>query len=189
MNKRAKVDRRDRGFALASLILFTMVATMFVVATIPLYRLQAKRRQEEELIFRGEEYVRAIQKYQRKFKTYPLSIDALLNTNGERFLRKAYTDPITEKPFRTIYINPDGSLTGSTLFSQPQKLQNPVVEQFYNQQAAQAQQPEQKPAPGAWVIGVTSESEMKSIKLYNGRGIYNEWEFIAILQAAQQKRP
>src|SRR5206468_3842694 len=73
---------------------------------------------EEELIFRGEEYARAIQKFYRKFGVYPPSIDALVQTNGLRFLRRVYKDPITGKDFRLISISPDGTLIGSTLPTQ-----------------------------------------------------------------------
>src|SRR5262245_8809249 len=80
--------------------------------------MQAKRAMEEELIFRGQEYSRAIQKYQRRFGVYPTSIDQLVSTNGLRFVRRAYKDPMTEKEFRLILVNPDGSLTGSKVFTQ-----------------------------------------------------------------------
>src|SRR5436190_1450284 len=107
----------EHGFALAALIFFLTALSILIAATVPSYQMQAKRAQEEELIFRGEEYMRAIAKYQRKVGIYPPSIDALIETNGIRFLRKAYVDPISGKPFRLITINPDGSVTGSVLAS------------------------------------------------------------------------
>jgi hypothetical protein len=113
-----KLDRSDAGFSLSALIFFLAAASIFIAAAVPAYQMQAKREMEEELIFRGEEYTRAIQKYQRKFGVYPTSIDQLVSTNGLRFLRRAYKDPMTEKDFRFILVNPDGSLTGSKLFTQ-----------------------------------------------------------------------
>ena len=110
--------RRDAGFSLAALIFFVTAVSILLGAAVPAYQMQARREREEELIFRGQEYTRAIQKYQRKFGIYPPSIDALVQTNGLRFVRRLYTDPITGKDFRLISINPDGSISGSTLFSQ-----------------------------------------------------------------------
>src|SRR5262245_5065025 len=98
--------RSDSGFSLAALIFFLTAASIFIAAAVPSYQMQARREMEEELIFRGEEYTRAIQKYQRKFAVYPPSIDQLVSTNGLRFLRKAYQDPITGKEFRIITVNP-----------------------------------------------------------------------------------
>ena len=108
----------DRGFALAALMIFMMALSILMAVAVPAYRMQAQRELEEELIFRGQEYVRAIQKYQRRFGIYPPSIDALMETNGLRFLRRQYTDPISGESFRLLTINPDGSINGSTLYQQ-----------------------------------------------------------------------
>ena len=110
--------QQDKGFALAALIIFLTALSITLAAAIPAYRVQVRRELEAELIFRGEEYVRAIQKYQRQFGIYPPSIDSLLETNGIRYLRRAYKDPITGDDFRLLTANPDGTIGGSTLYSQ-----------------------------------------------------------------------
>src|SRR5215467_8234095 len=113
-----KKHRKEAGFSLAALIFFAAAASILAAAAVPAYQMQAKREREKELIFRGQEYTRAIQKYQRKFGAYPSSLDQLVQTNNLRFLRKAYKDPITGKDFRLLRLNPDGSLAGSKLFVQ-----------------------------------------------------------------------
>src|SRR5262249_6260596 len=113
-----RTHRPDAGFSLAAVIFFATAASIFIAAAVPAYQMQAKRELEAELIFRGEEYSRAIQKYQRRFGVYPSSIDQLVSTNGLRFLPRHYVDPITDKEFRLIPINPDGSLSGSKTFTQ-----------------------------------------------------------------------
>src|ERR1051326_4313063 len=114
---------------------------MIAAAAAPAYQMHGKRGREKELMFRGMEYARAIQKYQRKFGAYPTSVDQLLQTNGLRFLRKAYKDPITGKDFRLIRINPDGSLNGSKTFVQNANNQS----LFGNTQTFG--QPQQQPSP------------------------------------------
>ena len=87
---------------------------------VPLRVMQSRRETEQELIFRGQEYIRAIQKYQRKYGVYPSSIDDLVSRDGYRFIRRQYKDPVTGEDFRLINVNADGSLTGSlTLLSLP----------------------------------------------------------------------
>src|SRR5436853_4043041 len=110
--------RRDAGFSMAALIFFATASSILAAAAVPAYQMQAKREVEEELIFRGEEYTRAIQKYQRRFGVYPTSVDQLVSTNGLRFLRRAYKDPMNGKDFRLISINPDGSIQGSKIVQQ-----------------------------------------------------------------------
>src|SRR5205809_1780659 len=146
-----KKRRRDAGFSLAALIFFATAASILAAAAVPAYQMQAKREREKELIFRGEEYTRAIQKYQRKFGVNPGSIDQLVQTNGLRFLRRPYKDPITDKDFRLIRINPDGSLSGSKVFQQnvnnPQSLFGNT--QIFGQQPGQQPGTQQQQQPGA----------------------------------------
>ena len=137
-----RVHRANAGFSLPALIFFMTAASIFIAAAVPVYQMQAKRELEEELIFRGGEYTRAIQKYQRKFGVYPNSVDQLVSTNGLRFLRRAYKDPITGKDFRLILINPDGSLTGSKVFTQNMNTQS----LFGNAQPFGQSNPQQQPA-------------------------------------------
>ena len=106
----------ERGFALAALIIFLTAFSIAAAAVVPAYQTQARREQEQEMIFRGQEYVRAIQKYQRSFGIYPPDIESLLDTNGIRFLRRPYTNPITGEGFRLLTINPDGSINGSVTY-------------------------------------------------------------------------
>jgi hypothetical protein len=272
-----RTHRKDAGFSLAALIFFLTAASIFIAAAVPAYQMQAKREMEAELIFRGEEYVRAIQKYQRKFNVYPTSIEQLVSTNGLRFLRRPYKDPFTEKEFRLITLNPDFTVNGSKLYQQnmgTQSLfggntqtfrpgQNPQQQQFqpgqqlgfpqagqqtpggqqqtpgfqtpggqsqgqqgFGQQVPGQQQQQQQqgfrvggqqfgqPQQGAGrnqqaggtpgisntlggtqiaaggIIGVASDSDKQSIKVYNNRQKYDEWEFIAILgQQGPQGQP
>ena len=59
---------------------------------------QLQREKEIESQHRMQQYVRAIQLYQRKFPgQYPASIKVLENTNNVRFLRHVYVDPLTGK--------------------------------------------------------------------------------------------
>src|SRR5262249_40326589 len=146
-----KSHRSQAGFSLPALIFFLTAASIAIAAAVPVYQTQAKRELEEELILRGGEYRRAIQKYQRKFGVYPNSIDQLVSTNGLRFLRRAYKDPITGKDFRLLTINPDGSINGSKVFTKNMNAQSmfgntqPFGSGQPNPQQPQQQTPQQNP--------------------------------------------
>jgi len=101
---------------MAALVIFLTAASILLTISVPSHIMQAKREQEKELIFRGEEYTRAIQKFQRTLNLLPTSVDELLSSNGTRFLRKAYVDPISGEEFRIIILNSDGTLTGSNVY-------------------------------------------------------------------------
>src|SRR5262245_14617025 len=104
--------RRDAGFSLAALIFIATAVSILLSAAYPAYQMQAKRQTEEELIFRGEEYARAIQKFYRKFGVYPPSVDALVQTNGLRFFRGVSKVPFPGKNFRVFSLSPIAPLFG-----------------------------------------------------------------------------
>jgi type II secretory pathway pseudopilin PulG len=63
-----------------------------------------RRDREEELIHRGAEYSRAIRRFTKKMGRYPLRIEDLEATDGLRFLRKRYKDPITGRDFKLLHM-------------------------------------------------------------------------------------
>ena len=95
-----------------------LVATILVLsaAVAPNLLTEGRREREAETVWRGEQYERAIGKYFQKFGKYPTRIDDLVKqTNGVRFLRQAYTDPMNKADgsWRFIYVGPNGQLIGS----------------------------------------------------------------------------
>src|SRR5580692_2877411 len=108
--------RSEAGYTL--LLVVFMVATMLIAAAIatPNIITEGRRQKEEVMIWRGNQYARAIGLYYRKFGKFPTKVEDLTNqTNGVRFLRQAYPDPMNKEDgsWRFIYIGPNGMLIGS----------------------------------------------------------------------------
>ena len=80
---------------MATLLVALAVMSVLMSAVLPAWRHQAQREKEAELVFRGEQYVRAIQLWERKMGpgSRPPNIDMLVQ---QKFLRKKYKDPMTE---------------------------------------------------------------------------------------------
>ncbi len=111
-------NRRHGQSGYTLLMVVFMVATSLILASAVLPNLltQGRREREQETIWRGEQYERAIGLYYRKFGRYPTKIEDLTNqTNGVRFLRQAYKDPMNKDDgsWRFIYVGPNGQLIGS----------------------------------------------------------------------------
>ena len=120
---------RESGYAL--LLIFAMAAAIALMLYVELPRVafEKQRDREQVLIERGEQYKRAIQLYFRKFKNYPVSIEALENTNNVRFLRHRYPDPLTGKDeWRLIHVGPGGVFIDS-LTHKPKKDDKPAANQ------------------------------------------------------------
>lgn len=107
--------RSERGSALLIVFVFAAVLLIMLYREIPIATFEAQRQKEQLTIDRGHEYQRAVQLYYRKFRgQYPASIDALQSTNGMRFLRKKYTDPLTGKDdWRLLHAGAGGVIVDS----------------------------------------------------------------------------
>ncbi len=143
--------------------LLTMIAVMAILlsAALPLWRHEMRREKEAELVFRGEQYVHAIGLFQRKFSTYPPSVDVLVQ---QKFLRRKYLDPITGKDFRPIFVGQQMQPQGA---SRPGGL------------ATSSAPPTTGFRSGAGgLMGVSSTSDESSIRIYRGRTKYSQWQFI-----------
>lgn len=89
-----------RGFTMVVLLVVMAVMAVGMSALLPTWRQQAIREKEEELIFRGNQYARALVLYSRKNgNQLPNTIDALYSG---KYLRKKYKDPITEDDFGLV---------------------------------------------------------------------------------------
>src|SRR5580658_1187505 len=91
-----KSQIRQRGYVMITLTLALIMLAM--LAVVPNIRQQVQRDREEELRHRGNQYMRAIQHFYKKFSRYPARVEELENTNNIRFLRKRYTDPVNIDP-------------------------------------------------------------------------------------------
>jgi hypothetical protein len=97
------------------IILMTLAfaASRLEVATS--YRL--KHDKEEELLFRGMAYMRAIQAFYAANaleKRYPRKLEELVSDprlRGRQYIRQLYRDPMTGRDFNLI-LSPDGTITG-----------------------------------------------------------------------------
>ncbi len=93
------------------------VLLVALTAVLPDILTEGQREKEEELLFRGGEYERAIYNYHARFNRYPAKIEDLIKpTNGMRFLRHAYPDPMSRSgKWRFIHANGGGVVVDSRM--------------------------------------------------------------------------
>lgn len=95
--KRAGSGLDAAGFTMVVLLVVMAIMAVGAAALLPTWRQQMIREQEEELIFRGNQYARALVLYARKNNNLlPANIDVLYDG---KYLRKKYKDPITGEDF------------------------------------------------------------------------------------------
>lgn len=109
--------RGESGYALITILFLLAVAAVMLAKSLPRDAMRAERTREETLIYRGEEYARAVKLYFREHKRYPESLDDLEETDGVRFLRRRYRDPMTgDDEWRLIKMGSDGQFEDSLVY-------------------------------------------------------------------------
>jgi hypothetical protein len=114
--------RGQEGYALVLVVFLLALVVIASVAIAPEIITNGRREKEEEMIWRGKQYVRGIRLYVRYYQThggttrFPTSMEDLTkNKVGIRFMRQAYKDPVNsvDGSWRMIYVGPNGQLIGS----------------------------------------------------------------------------
>lgn len=190
----------ERGYALLIVIMATTLLLIALTAALPSVYTAGQREREEELIFRGNEYARAIALFQRQFRRYPTSVKELLQTNGIRFLRREYPDPMSRKgKWRFIHADASGAILDSKTLGAGKRSQQPGSQPLPTTKAEEERREKEKAAQeaeeeasgssssffdreskGGFIVGVASRGKKKSIRVWNGRSRYDEWEFIGV---------
>ena len=152
------------GYAMAGLLVTLAVMSVLSSMLLPVWSQAAQREREAELVFRGEQYARAVELYQRRFVgANPPDFETLVE---QRFLRRLYMDPMTEDgEFQVIH--------ASQLAAEVQSdVQGEATDERRSSEPIRFGDGEQ-----GGVVGVVSRSEEESLRVYNDREKYNEWVF------------
>src|ERR1700676_4282333 len=92
--------RGHNAYAMAALLVGRGILAVMMTVVMPVWTQTAQREKEAELVFRGEQYARAIELYGRKLPgALPPNLDVLID---QKFLRKKYKDPITGGDFDLV---------------------------------------------------------------------------------------
>ena len=144
--------RQDSGFAMLFVLLMAALVAITLYKALPRAAFEAEREKEQTLIDRGSQYKRAIQLYVRQNKRWPAKIEDLESTNGKRYLRKRYVDPMTGKDeWRPIHVGPNGVLTDSLVKPVKKDGQSTYSNNFITELGGVAGAPD---APGAMNPGL-----------------------------------
>jgi type II secretory pathway pseudopilin PulG len=177
----------ERGYAMAAVLVAVAIMGILLSVAMPVWRHEARREKEAELVFRGEQYARAIALFRYKNanipNVLPPSIDALVDG---RFLRKKYKDPMTEDGEFVLIgmgsqqpgIQPGGGAptpgfggnTGGRGGNTGGRANTPT-----QPQTPQPNQPNMPVAGG--MMGVRSKSTETSLRTYRGATRYDQWQF------------
>jgi type II secretory pathway pseudopilin PulG len=175
--------RGEAGYSLVALLAAIAVMMILLSAAMPSWRYVMRNDAEEELLFRGGEIADAIARYQRRHgNALPPSLEVLVQ---QRFLRRAYKDPLTKHGRWRLLRPGDAVLPGVPGLpgaGGAGGAGRPGAGGATTTTTTTTTRPSAFSQPGQTVggfQGVASTSSEKSLRIFNGRTKYNEWLFVA----------
>jgi type II secretory pathway pseudopilin PulG len=166
---KTSLESKNQGYVLLLVLLALFILTLGLMVAMPVLETQLKRENEEELIFRGLQYVEAIRLYQQKKPgTFPSSLEELLK---EKCLRKLYPDPMSKDGKWNLLLLPT-SLTPGPRATGPAPAAESTTEKLLVVSSAAL-----KKIKNPQIVGVVSSSQEKSVKIYQEAEYYHQWLF------------
>ena len=197
---------KQQGYTLAGALALIAIMSILMALSLPIWSRVKLRDNEEELIFRGKEYVEAIARYHARFHSFPADLETLYK---QKFIRKLYKDPMTKtgewkvlhpdslvqtgaagqinQPGQQKEENEPGQIPGSFGKDQAKtEKENPEDSEAKSKDVAEEEPETESTGP---VVGVVSRSGKTSIRIYNNQNKYNKWVFVFTPQQQEQAKP
>ncbi|MFO7865636.1 MAG: hypothetical protein R6V02_02330 [Candidatus Aminicenantes bacterium] len=177
--------KHREGYTILIVVFAVTILTIGLLVAIPVWETQIQREKEEELIFRGLQYVEAVRLFQKKNPgRFPENLEELLD---EKCIRQLFPDPMTESGEWHVILpfGPDeearrrgNSRRGREISGQRQSpqagLQN---ERSSPDKILVAPLSALDSLPNPQIIGVVSSSTEYSKKIYHNQDSYDKWLF------------
>jgi hypothetical protein len=115
-NTNRTARRGEQGYALLLVLFLLALLALGTMAAMPNSITNGQREKEQEMVWRGRQYVRGIRLYYQKLHRFPTQLEDLYKPKtGIRFMRQPFKDPMNpvDGSWRLIYVGPNGQLIGS----------------------------------------------------------------------------
>ena len=159
---------------MVAIVIIMTVMAILLMGVAPSIATIMKREREQELLFRGKQYARAIALFQKRYGRFPTELKELYE-NRPRTIRHLFKEPFCNcMDWHVIYQNsPDAVVGGPTGLGPP---------------GVPGTRPTPAPTPGAFgvgstksvgpIIGVRSNLHEEALTEWRGQKYYDEWRFI-----------
>ncbi len=172
------MNSKRKGYTLLVLLFAVSIVSIGLMVAVPVWQTQIQREKEEELIFRGNQYVEAIRIYQiKKPGTLPSTLEELVD---EKCLRRLYKDPITSHGEWNIILHYQmgpATQTRRARRSAPRPSESIFPGQRGRRKIYIVPLNALSSVNNPQIIGVVSSSDKKSFKLYMDSDSYDKWLF------------
>ena len=175
------MNQEPKGYTLLVLLFAVSLISIGLLVAVPVWQTQIQREKEEELIFRGKQYIEAIRLYQLKTPgKFPETLEELVD---EKCIRRLYRDPMTQHGEWNIIIPyqqgaPIGPRGRQSRRESPRRPgQTETTEQQSFQKVLIIPLKALSSVDNPSIIGVVSSSAQKAFKIYLNETSYDRWLF------------
>jgi len=178
---------------MVGLVFFMAVLLILSAVAVQEFSQVLRRDNEAEMIFRAQEIVRALVRFQKDRGTHPTELKMLdePGSRNQRFIRRLYDDPLTKDgKWGLLYAGPGGGVIDP---SRPMAGAADIIGERTSGQTQSAGGMQGGFAGGAQeiggltIIGVKSLCTEMPFRVWNGLSDYAEWQFTVYdLQNQQQ---
>jgi type II secretory pathway pseudopilin PulG len=172
----------EAGFTMVAVVIFIAILTILIAAVGPSIGTIMRREREEELLFRGKQYARAIALFRRRYGRYPTSLKEMWE-NNPRTIRKLWKDPMCDcadwklliqgQPDSTPFL--DQNVDPS---NRPPSTYTNLIRPTPTPATTGMTGPEGEEKNVGPIIGVRSKVHRQALREWRGRRFYDEWRFI-----------
>ena len=181
-NFESEGGRRESGYTLVIIVLTIAIMSIFMAVAVQTVEFQMRREREAELIFRGQQYVEAIRLYKAKYGRHPMQLKEIWEAKP-KVIRKPWKDPITDsEDWGLIFlgqegrrIGPENAFPGTPIATETVTYRDRASPFGDEGSVATRNRDGEMVGP---IVGVHSKSCEESIKIYEGRNTYCEWQFV-----------
>ena len=171
---------------MAALLVGISVMTLMLSIALPTWSHMVRREKEEELIFRGNQYARAIALYQRtRANAFPTSVDQLIE---QRLLRKKYKDPLSPNEngeFQLIFQSQLQAAGARGTGASSTRGTGAGGSTSTGGAAAVGTPLSTFQSSSGPIVGVVSKNTGTAIRTYKGKQKYSEWQFTSMEMSNQ----
>ncbi len=161
------------GYVIIILMIAVFAIEIGLLIALPVWQTELQREKEEELIFRGRQYVEAVRRYQLKHQgEFPADLDSLVE---EKLIRKLYREPLTRKGEWLLILVPPASAQARAGTAPASMQSSRAGGKFQEVMIVPAASLGSFRKPR--ILGVMSPSVQRSVKIYNEQDSYDKWLF------------
>jgi len=159
----------SEGYTMVAIVIGMAVLAILLMGVAPSIATIMKREREQELLFRGKQYARAIALFQRRYGRFPTELKQLYE-NRPRTIRKLFNDPMCNCPGWQLIVqgSPDAILGNAPAPGRPVPM-TPTPAVFAGTGETKNVGP---------IIGVRSRVHEEALVEWRGQKFYDEWRFV-----------